>query len=376
MVIKYSISPSAKTEDFVAKIYEASSPLAEIANQVIPAPHTSPVNVVFNGLDKVVHIVRLWGVTSGLLFHEYDVEPKDEVVTIFDPIRFRIGDGGTLTPVEGTDSYTNSLLIGMTTDDFTIYRNGYGFLYPGIHYGFDTVTGDVSLTFPDQFGEDEEFLIERKPKAVETTVNDSVVGKQFGGNDAIPEMFIDVVSTVNYIPAHLRHLIRLAGANANYVFPVGTSIPIGYIFRVTNFGAFVNPSDKGKVTFNNAPLLWGTTPKTEIDIQFTGTYEFEFDGINWNCTMYNALQGLPGPQILYSSSVTLLPLTGNSRDFNVTIPFTTGADYRVLFTLVTSSHDVFAAVKAGSKTPTGFVISARKISSGTKDIAIDFIIVK
>lgn len=376
MEINYHISPSVNTEDFIIKVYEAQAPTAEVGTLTIPAPHDDPYSVSFTGLDKVPHILRMFGATSGNLLHYFDVLPTENVVTLFDDIRFKIGDGGALTPLAGSQVYKNSVLEGLTIDDFRIFRNGYGFLYPDLHFTF---SGDeISLAFPDVFGEEEEFLITRKPSAVETQVNDSVVGKQFGGNSAIPEMFIDVNTTVNYQPSHLRHLIRLAGANANYVLT--GAIPIGYIFRVTNFGPYVSESDKGKVTFDNAPLLWGSSPKTELDIPFSGTYEFEYDGTNWNCTMYNAAPEPPAAKIVYAASVALDYINSTESLHTITIPFQLGInDYRVIGNVVAASpwqnnNDVLWVVC--NKTSTSFGLAIRRIESGVHNLSFDFIIVR
>lgn len=379
MEIFYQISPSLNTEDFIVKVYEAQAPDAEVGSITIPAPHTAPYSISFTGLDKVPHILRMFAATSGTLLHNFDDLPTENVVTIFDDIRFRIGDGGEFTPNAGESSYTNPVLEGLSIDDLQVFRNGYGFLYPGIHFTKATESDQIALVFPDKFGDEEEFLITRKPKAVKTQVNDSVVGKQFGGNSAIPEMFIDVNTEVNYQPSHLRHLIRLAGANANYVLT--GAIPIGYIFRVINFGPYASPSDKGKVTFDNAPLLWGSTPKTSLDIQFTGTYEFEFDGTNWNCTMYNVVQETPAAQIVYAATVDLGQMTATDQLFTINIPFMTGVnDYRVIGNFVSNSgnwnadNDVMFVIT--NKLSTSFSLGVRRIASGTQKLKFDFIIVK
>jgi hypothetical protein len=61
MTLKYHISPSALTEDFLIRIWEAESdtPLAYVHEETVVAPHASPATITVNGLDKVVHIVRM-----------------------------------------------------------------------------------------------------------------------------------------------------------------------------------------------------------------------------------------------------------------------------------------------------------------------------
>lgn len=376
MEINYHISPSALTEDFIIKIYEAQAPTAEVATLTAPALHTSPFSVSFTGLDKIPHILKMFGATSGTLLHSFDDLPTENVVTIFDDIKFKIGDGGALTPIAGTSAYIDPVLAGLTIDDLNVWRNG-TFYYPN-QYTYDP-SGEIDLIYPDVFSDTEEWLITRKPKAVTTQVNDSVVGKQFGGNSTIPEMYIDVNTTVNYAPAHLRHLIRLSGANANYVLT--GAIPIGYIFRVTNFGPYADSSDKGKVTFDNAPLLWGNTTKTELDIQFTGTYEFEFDGTNWNCTMYNVVQETPGAQIVYATTVILGTMTTTDKLFTVTIPFmgVMPVSYLVIGNLLSLNdwnQDNDVSFVIANRTSTSFDVSIKKYTSTSKTLGFMFVIVK
>lgn len=390
MNIFYHISPyPSLSEDMVAKIYEAASSDAPVDSVTIAAPHTSPVSVSFMGRDNVTHVVRLFTADTGTLLHEYDVQPTEDVVTIFDDIRFKVGDGDIDTPMVNDTAIVRPELANMTIDDFRIYRNGYGFLYPNYHFTFssDDTAGTITLLVPptDAFADGEEILITRKPKVVTNPVNDSVVGKQFGGNDTIPDMFIDVNTTVNYAPEHLRHLIRLAGANANYVFPEDAAIPVGYIFRVTNFGTYASITDKGKVTFNNAPLIWASSPKTELDIQFTGTYEFEFDGTNWNCTMYNVGATVPTtPQIVYAASVDIGTMISTDQQFVVSgFPEIVGypllKNYMVSGNLVSNSgdwnndNDVMFVIS--EKTATSFKLSVRRIGNGPQKLKFDFILV-
>ena len=86
MNINYAISPyPSLLQNMVAKVYEASSPFADVASFVIlerngagvPTPgagHQVPVSISFNGLDKVTHIVALYTASAELL-HNYDVQP-------------------------------------------------------------------------------------------------------------------------------------------------------------------------------------------------------------------------------------------------------------------------------------------------------------
>ena len=270
MVIKYHISPyPALTENMVVKVYEAQAPEAEVYSQVLPAPHDTPKSIVINGLDKVVHIVRLYTQGSAAKLHEYNVEPTTDAVNLFDPIRFKIGDGGAHTPAAYSSSYENPLLAGLGEDDYLVFRNNIGYLFPGLHYQNEPTSGGFTLN-NDAFNENEEVLIQRKPSVLTTVVNDSVVGKWFGG-------FINLAGSQAYQPEHLRKLLRLSG-DATYNFAADAAIPIGYGFCFQHYGI----PGIAKVNFLNAPLLYGDTAINQISINSKSEACFTFDGTNWN----------------------------------------------------------------------------------------------
>lgn len=78
----------------------------------------------------------------------------------FSDIRFKIGDGGVITPGAGDSFVVISSLAGLTIDDFNVFRNG-TYYYP-TNYTFDSSTGKISLIYPDVFGLADEVLITRK----------------------------------------------------------------------------------------------------------------------------------------------------------------------------------------------------------------------
>lgn len=286
MVIKYHISPyPALLEDMVVKVYEAQAPTAEVYSETLPEKNGSGVptpgaghqiknTITINGMDNVPHIVRLYSAVSVALLHEYNVEPTIDAVTVYDPVRFKVGDGGTNTPLAGQPVCTTPELAGLTTDQFIIHRKNFGALYPVEDFSFTTGTGEWVLAGLDSFSDDEEFTIQITPVVTTTYVNDSVVGKLYGG-------FVDVTSNRDYLASDLRKLIRLANT-AEYTFPTGGSIPIGYIFCFTNFGTNAAPTPTAKVIFDNAPLKWGNSTKAEIELPLYTDAAFSFDGTNWN----------------------------------------------------------------------------------------------
>lgn len=377
MNVFYHISPyPALLENMVAKIYEAQSPLAEVGSVTLPTPHTSPVSVSFTGLDKVTHIIKLFGAVSGTLLHNYDIQPTADVITVFDPIHFRIGDGGLNTPALFADTYTNSVMAGLLATDYLVYRKGQGFLTEAIDINNNVTLGGFTLaTEGDSFQDQEDFIIQRIPKAIATPVNDSVVGKIFGG-------FVNVNTLTDYIPGHLRKLIRLSGTAAWYRFPaaLGLNVPIGYSHRVTNFGV---TGETAKVIFDNATLLWGGSPKTFLDIPFSATCEFTFDGTNWNCVMYNSVAptaATPVGIISYIGSASIGNVAGSDMLVNIPIPDQLTTNYRILGNLIgigsnwNDDNDVmFILVQ---KTATAFKIALREVSNGNQNLVFEYVIIK
>jgi len=302
MNVNYYISPyAALLQDMVAKIYEVDilGATSEVGSEVIPerdsggvptpgAGHQVPYAVSFNGLDFVTHEVRLY-TAGGTLLHRYDVMPTKDAISLFDPIRFRIGDGGANTPAAGATAYVNTDMAGLTEDDYIAIRTGYGPVIEGIHITNNLLGGFQLFQPGDVFSGDpaEEWTILRKPVVLTTPVNDSVVGKQWGPTVGNAYMYVDVSSAVSCASTHLRKVIRLAGSSAEYSFTSGYVPPVGYPFRVTNFGTYTPGSAAPKVKFTNAALKWGNTTLAEIEVPFSSTYEFVWDGVQWNCTMYS-----------------------------------------------------------------------------------------
>jgi hypothetical protein len=285
MVLKYHISPYPSLhENMVVRIWEAQSdgPSGWVYEEVIPerngagvptvgAGHQVPTTITVNGLDKVVHVVRLYSAVSSALLHQYNVEPQIDLVQAFDPIRFKIDDGGALTPPANSDTYTDPKLVGLTKDQYIIMRNGYGQLLPDIHYTVNPGAGSWTFVAPDIFNTTEEFTITLLPKNVTTLVNDSVVGKWFGG-------FVDIAANTSYLPSHLRKLLRFVGS-VNYTFGALDAIPIGYGFVFNNVG---NPVGTPVIHFDNGPLKWGGASMATISLPPYVEACFSWDGVNWN----------------------------------------------------------------------------------------------
>lgn len=392
MVIKLTISKSAITEDFILKLWEAGSdtPQADVWETTLVekdsggtptagAGHQVDEAIVANGLDNVVHIARLYGATSGnLYFGPQNIEPGVDTVTIFSPIRFKIGDGGANTPAAGQPDCVTPDLTGLNADtDFVITRNNYGDLFPGIHFTFDSSSATWSLLNGDVFNDMEEFTIIRQPSKITTVVNDSVVGKWFGG-------FVDVNSNISFDATHLRKLIRF-NATANYSFD--TPPPIGYGIVFQNF----KDAATGTVKFNNAGLKWGSTTKASIDLPPYSEACFTWDGTNWNVVylsqsswINNTTTIQPGTTI--SVGETLVgDVAGGDPIFTVTHNLNISGDYKVFLSIRSNAEATyFRNNKVGSTwwhmedgtKKDRFKFSLQEISGETQNLSVSWLIVK
>lgn len=390
MVIKFQISPSAYTENFIVRIWEAASdgPGAHVYEETfvekngsgVPTPGAGhQVVETFNqsGFDKVVHIVRMYGVTSGTLYNEYELEPLSNDVTIYPPIRFKIGDGGAYTPAAGTDQFTHPSLVGKGDDDYVVHRNNYGDLHPDEHYTNDSVNGSFQLNAPDQFNDDEEFTIRIQPTVTQVPVNDSVVGKWFAG-------FVDISANTNYSNSHLRKLIRFSGS-PEYTFQTTDVIPQGYIFAFQHFGS----AGTAKVKFQNGTLLWSGSPKSSIDIPQYCEGAFVWDGTNWNVvymvqsTWQNA-GATPAGSILGVGRYNVGDVAGGDPIYTITHNLNISGDYLVFFSLESNDPALYHrnnkvggtwwhhATEKNNK----FYVSLQEISAEVQNLTIAWLIVK
>lgn len=374
MEINYHISPyPTLNEAMIARAYETQSPLAIIASQTIPTPHNAPATIIFTGLDRVPHIIRLF-TNSGTLLHEFDILPTENTVSIFDPLFFKIGDGAVNTPLEGSAMYVNAALTGKTNADLLVFGNGV-LKFPGIDYDTDLTGGFHLLQAGDIFENNTQWLVQQKPLSVLTYVNDSVVGKQFGG-------FVDVDNVaVSYIPAHLRKLIRLSGANGQYTFPAGAAIPVGYVFRFENHGAYSLVNDTPTIFFNNAAVKFGNTTINTFALPFKNIAEFTFDGTFWNVTIdCKVTTQASFASIVYAATYAI----GNVANVNdlrtINIPLQVDTNYMVIGCLRSLSanpdNDNDVTVTIAQKALTQFNISLREYVPNNQNLVFDFTLLR
>lgn len=397
MDLEYQVSPSAFTEDFVVRIWEAQSDgpsgwvyettLVEKNALGVPTPgagHQVIETLMVSGLDFVTHILRMYGVTSGTLYHFYEHKARKDTYTVYSPIQFKIGDDGDHTPAIGDIIYENPLLQDLGDDDYTVFRNNYGFLHPNLHYQTDGPNARFELigddgTSTDQFNDLEEFTIQRKPKQLTEFVNDSVVGKWVGG-------FVDVNAHTVYDPAHLRKLLRFNGT-VNYTFPLAATIPIGYGFVFQNFGSV---NGIGTVNFSNGTLLWAGSPKTSLAIPRYCEACFIWDGTNWNVvyiTQSTFVNGGTGPvagEIIMAGQTVLGDVPAGDPTYTITHNQAIVGDYVVFLSIQSNSAATYSRDnKLGycwfhhaTDKPNKFIASLQELSPESQNVTLVWMLVK
>jgi hypothetical protein len=374
-------------ENMVAKVYEANAPTAEISSitilekngsgvPTVGAGHQVNQNVTFSGLDLVPHILRLF-TASGTQLQEFNVLPTKDIVTLFDPVYFAIGDGGTNTPAIGASSYVNTALAGLTNGDLTIHRNG-ALQYPGIHFNASPSGGFVLVQPGDLFTNNEQVYIQVKPEAVTEFVNDSVVGKQWGPTTGNANIYVDVANvSVDYAATHLRKLIRLSGNSGRYYFRAASAIPIGYPFRFSN-----QVGGTAIINFELAALKTPAGDVTTFNLASGQIAEFVYDGTKFNktmeCNSVPAGYAISGPYITGQYTLSTVDSTISISGF----PDQGTTNYTVLLSLegynadFNYHNDLGYDIHNPSKTATSFQIAIRSYGVPGAVVAFRFIIIK
>ena len=78
---KFSVLANSNPNDLRVLMYEVTAPNTSVASQDIAAPHIVSQQVVFTGLNKVTHYVRIYQLESGsptLLLGNHIVQPVEE----------------------------------------------------------------------------------------------------------------------------------------------------------------------------------------------------------------------------------------------------------------------------------------------------------
>lgn len=205
MDINLTLSAAGTISNKIAvRVSKASTPSVVASMQQFDAPHTSPRNVTFTGLDPEVHIVNTYETVGdpviGTLRHSFIYDPTFQQAVI-KPSEF-------LKMTSGTASYTDSAWSGYEID--VIHRAGFGPLFVGEQIDYimsgPNVIGFQLSQMGDTFAADEQITVTFMPKIV--TVAPTVTSAK--------NIIADSIFTANttLTAANAGKLLRIQGAGS------------------------------------------------------------------------------------------------------------------------------------------------------------------
>src|ERR1700694_767326 len=117
MDINLSISPAPgiTTDWLIVAVYESTAPTTLVASQGFAAPHTSPQNIVFTGLNPVPHQVFVYqnatNAATGTVRHNFTYDPSYRSANIRADLFLIVGNSGN-DPVTNASAFTRADLDG------------------------------------------------------------------------------------------------------------------------------------------------------------------------------------------------------------------------------------------------------------------------
>lgn len=225
---KFSILANSNPNDLRVLMYEVTAPNTSVASQDIAAPHIVSQQVVFTGLNKITHYVRIYQLESGnptLLLGNHIVQPIEENLNQEENLILTVGveidaeqdifDGSSYTDYAG-------LIYG---EDYWVERRGTGSLtadelqdYPP--FGFQLKSGNT-------FNEGEIIVIHFYARLKIINVNQPVSGGS-GYYDGI----IEVTDSNIYLDT----------THVNKIIDINSSMQQGVSVRLDNFSGYPDMS--------------------------------------------------------------------------------------------------------------------------------------
>jgi len=278
MDINLTLSPAAIPINWlVVAIYKASSPMVVEAYQSFPAPHVTPQDVTFTGVDPEVYYVKTYesvdGTPAGTLRHDFIYDPSFQVAEIREDLFLQVG----ITPgmVAGTTTYDDVTLDGWT---YSIeLRQSYGTLQPTVDWDY-TATG-WKLLMPDYvFQPEEVYVLRFYPKI--TTFTPIVQTANLFSNYKI------VTTDEVLLPADIGKVILIQGASTSLTITlplVADIIALKPICLISNGGSHINAnivtqggdvvqmlnSNLSTITMGQSEQLWLMLVDTYYTVPFS-----------------------------------------------------------------------------------------------------------
>jgi hypothetical protein len=211
----------------VINIREVANPGAVVASQVIPPPVPAVQNLVFTGLNEVVHYVDFRessdGVSAGTLLSTYVYDVTSGAAT-FERRFYTAGGAGANDPAVDASSITDPYLEGKNI--IGVFKEGFRHLQPDLEFTQvgDTITVLSSFAVPDpSFGNQEVIGVEI---AYATSTSSSTASQNF------PKDVIEITSDTTLSSTHYNNLIEARGSGTilTITLPSFSGIPDGVKF--------------------------------------------------------------------------------------------------------------------------------------------------
>ena len=229
---KFSIGQVSITGSLRIVAREVLFPLAEVYNQLYPAPHPTVRNIVIDGLNPVMHYFDFYETSDplvqGTLLSSFTIDVGLLNVVAFDFIEFKVDGEEVNDPAAGSTTYNNTSIAGK---EYMVSQRGIGtrsfedelLLLPA--GGFQLLNGETFIS------QDRWFL------TVANTVTVSGGGGGGGGTSPGRGLFTDIIEvtadrTITNDDYNKQFEITGAGVIRTLTFPLLGTIPEDTIFGI------------------------------------------------------------------------------------------------------------------------------------------------
>lgn len=202
-------------------VREVGNPTAIVATHNEPPPVPATMNLLFSGLNDVVHYVDFRespdGSAQGTLLSTFVYDVKNE--TIIAERRYYTTDGvGAYDPVQDDTSITDPYLVGKTV--YGVFKEGFRYLVPGTEWTQTGDTIDILAGGPLQSLE------------VVTIEINYTVGASASGGASTPTDIIEVTANLTLDSSHYDKMMEANGSATilTITFPDLLTIPDGKKF--------------------------------------------------------------------------------------------------------------------------------------------------
>lgn len=272
MAFKIFVSHNLTTpDDVIMTVREVANPTVDAIPSVFyPAPH-SQVNVTMEVPRGIMYKVQFWktsdGSTLDSLVGGADIDASISTQSKVTFVQFVAGRGNTgapyYDPAIGDTEYINpDLLHNLTSEDFLVFKVGYGPLNWQMH--IQTVIDGFEFIDGQEFSEGDEYTV--------MVFNNVVANIATTTGGPFPDGFVPVNADLDFVTAdHLNKVIKLTFTGLR------VSLNIPNLDLIPDLGKFgINTDESGGSTGMNLILPAGKTCNingTGRNIVYIGTGE-------------------------------------------------------------------------------------------------------